>query len=104
MVDVLSRMMQKVAGVGLIKGLASDLVTRGVINLQYADDSILFLENDVAYARNLKYILTCFELMSGMRINYNKSELVPINIDNQEDINSFVGFLGVLWGLFPLNI
>jgi hypothetical protein len=90
--------------IGLIKGLASDLVTRGVINLQYADDSILFLENDVAYARNLKYILTCFELMSGIRINYNKSELVPINIDNQEDINSFVGFLGVLWGLFPLNI
>jgi hypothetical protein len=58
----------------------------------------------VAYARNVKYILTCFELMSGMRINYNKSELVPINIDNQEDINSFVEFLGVLWGLFPLNI
>jgi hypothetical protein len=71
--------------------------------LQYADDSILFLENDVSFAMSLKHILTCFELMSGMRINYSKSELVLINMDNQEDIDSFVEILGALWGLSPLN-
>jgi hypothetical protein len=101
-VDVLSRMMQKAPGVGLIKGLATDLVPGGVISLQCTYDSILFLENDVAYARNLKYILTCFELISGMRINYSRSELVPINIDNQEI--ALWKYLGALWGLSSLNI
>jgi hypothetical protein len=31
-------------------------------------------------AQNLKWLLTCFENMSGMRINYHKSDLMPINI------------------------
>jgi hypothetical protein len=44
----------------------------------------------VEYARNLKHILTCFELMSEMRINYCKSELVPINIDSQVEIDRLV--------------
>jgi hypothetical protein len=48
--------------VGLIRGLATDLVPGGggFTSLQYANDTILFLENDVAYAKNLKCILTCF--------------------------------------------
>jgi hypothetical protein len=41
-VDVLSRMLQKAAGAGLIQGLGNELVQGGVISLQYADDTILF--------------------------------------------------------------
>jgi hypothetical protein len=33
-------------------------------------------------ARNLKILLTCAEKMSGMRINYNKSDLLTINVDD----------------------
>jgi hypothetical protein len=44
----------------------------GVISLQYADDTILFVDKDITYVENLKRILTCFELMSGMRVNYLK--------------------------------
>jgi hypothetical protein len=57
----------------------------------------------VTYARNLKYILTCFGLMYGMRVNYSKSELVPINMDNQEDIDSFVEIFGCPVGAFPIK-
>jgi hypothetical protein len=70
--DVLTRMLKKAADGRLISGLGSDLVEGGVISLQYADDTILFVDNDPMYARNLKWILTCFEMMSGMRINYKK--------------------------------
>jgi hypothetical protein len=62
-VDVMSRMMQKATSEGLIRGLLSDLVPGGVINLQYADDTILFVDKEISYADNLKCILTCFELM-----------------------------------------
>ena len=43
-------------------------------------------------ALNLKWILTCFEKISIMRINYHKSARVPINIANEE--------LGVIWRFF----
>ena len=40
---------------------------------------VLFLENNIDFARNLKWLLSCFENMSGMRINYHKSDLMTIN-------------------------
>jgi hypothetical protein len=44
-------------------------------------------------ARNWKWLLTCFEQMSGMRINYHKSDLLPINMDVSE-VNLFAQFFG----------
>jgi hypothetical protein len=41
--------------------------------------------------------------MSYMRINYSKSELVHINIDTQEDIDSFVEIFGCPVGAFPIK-
>jgi hypothetical protein len=35
-------------------------------------------------ARNLKWLLTCFEQILGMRINYHKSDLLTINVDDVE--------------------
>jgi hypothetical protein len=53
----------------------------GVVCLEYADDMLLFLENNTKVATNLKWVLTCFEQISGMRINYHESELIAINFD-----------------------
>jgi hypothetical protein len=84
-VDVLSRVLQKAVGEKLITWLGEGLVEGGVISLQYADDTIIFVDKEEESGRNLKWILTCFEMMSGMRINYNKSEIVPINpLENEE--------------------
>jgi hypothetical protein len=74
-------MLQKATESGLIRGLGTELVRGGgCISLQYADGTILFLSNDVQKAENLKWILTYFELLLGMRMNYHKSEIVPINM------------------------
>jgi hypothetical protein len=53
----------------------------GVVCLEYADDTLLFFENNTKVATNLKWVLTCFEQISGMRINYHESELIAINLD-----------------------
>jgi hypothetical protein len=42
------------------------------------------LKNGIAMAQHLKWLLTCFEQMSGMRINYHKSDLMVINIPSDE--------------------
>jgi hypothetical protein len=77
-------MLIKGADVGLIRGLCSNLIPGGVISLQYADDTLLFLEKEERVAVDFKWILTCFEQLSGMRINYHNSELIGINLEENE--------------------
>ena len=60
---------------GQFEGLIPHLVDGGLSILQYADDTLLFLDNDLAKASNLKLLLLAFELVSGLKINYHKSEL-----------------------------
>jgi hypothetical protein len=35
-------------------------------------------------ANHIKWIMVCFEQISGMKINYNKNDLVPVNLDAEE--------------------
>jgi hypothetical protein len=101
-VDVITKMLYKVVASGLISGLYIDLYPGGVICLQYADDTILFVENKVEKATNLKGVLTCFEKVSGMKINYNKSELIPLALE-ADRINSFVEIFGCALVSFPIK-
>jgi hypothetical protein len=101
-VDVFTRMLIKAGDHSLIRGLCPEVRPGGVISLQYADDTILFVENNPETARNLKWVLTYFEQVSGMRINYNKSELIPINME-PEEIASFKTILGCVVGDFPIK-
>jgi hypothetical protein len=59
------------------------LVNGGVGILQYADDTVLCISHDPEKAVNLKLLLTIFELMSGLKINFLKSELFVIGGDRQ---------------------
>jgi hypothetical protein len=102
-VGVLSKMLQKAAEVDLIRGLGCDLIERGVISLQYADDTILFIDKDIRHAKNLKWILNFFEAMSGMRVNYHKSELIPINCLDEEERQQFSLVFRCPVGDFPIK-
>jgi hypothetical protein len=53
------------------------LIDGVVVILQYADDTIICLEHNFEKARNMKLLLyTMFEKMSGLKINFNKSEIL----------------------------
>jgi hypothetical protein len=43
--------------------------------LQYAYDTILLMEHDLEQAANMKLLLCAFEKLSGLKINFHKSEL-----------------------------
>jgi hypothetical protein len=49
--------------------------------LQYADDTLLFSSCKDHHLSNLKRILMLFERVSGMRVNFHKSECIPLNVD-----------------------
>jgi hypothetical protein len=78
--DVFTRLMGKTAIKGYLKCLMSRLYPEGVISLQYADDTLLFLENNIQGVSHLKLLMTFFEHLSSLRINYHKSDLTSINL------------------------
>lgn len=69
--DVFSKMLSKAVHHGLIAGLLPNDVPGGVVSLQYVNDTILFLDASLEHARNLKWVLACFEKLSGLKINFH---------------------------------
>ena len=57
MADIFTRMLIKAARSNLVSGLMPQVIEGGIISLQYADDTLLFLENDIEKANNLKWLL-----------------------------------------------
>lgn len=49
--------------------------------LQFADDTLLMGDGIWNYLRAIKVVLRAFELVSGLRINFNKSKLIGVNIN-----------------------
>jgi hypothetical protein len=66
----------------LIKGVMEQFRPGGIVSLQYADDTLLFSDCEPGYLRNLRIVLSLFENISGMRINFNKSEFIPLNLED----------------------
>jgi hypothetical protein len=71
-------------------GLATNLVDKGVAMLQYTDDNILLIQDDLHQARNLKLLLYIFESMSGLKINFEKIEVMLI-LDDEIKAHCFAG-------------
>lgn len=82
--DALSEMLTLAKEAGHLEGVVPNLVPGGLTHLQYADDMILFLQNTEENILTVKFLLYCFEAMSGMKINYQKSEVFVIGVDDAE--------------------
>jgi hypothetical protein len=73
--DVLGVMLNKAANRGHIKGVLDNLIPGGITHIQYADDTVIMVDGSDQSITNLKLILYCFEWMTGLKINYHKSEV-----------------------------
>jgi hypothetical protein len=76
MVDGLAAMLSRANSAGHIRGVVSHLIPGGVTHLQYADDTMILIEPTDLGIANLKTLLLCFENMSGLKINFDKSEVM----------------------------
>jgi hypothetical protein len=99
----MARMVRKAQNENLIMGLASNIILKGVVLLQYADDTIVCLQNNIDYARNMKLLLYFYEMMSGLKINFSKSEVITIHGDDQLDM-LYADLFNCQIGRFPLKI
>ncbi|XP_016178837.1 uncharacterized protein LOC107621322 [Arachis ipaensis] len=76
-----------IIGEAVRNGRISSLLVGGdnieLSHIQFANDTILFCPPEEESVKNYKRLLRCFELMSGLSINFDKSSLIPINCDQQ---------------------
>ena len=100
--DCLAKMIPNAQNNNLLVGLASDLIPNGVAVLQYADDTIICLEHDVDKAVNLKLLLYIFELMSGLKVNYQKSEIFTVGGD-ESTLKYYAELFNCDVGSFPIK-
>ena len=74
-VDMLTILINRAKEDRQLTGVVSHLVNGGLSILVYVDDTILFMEHDLEHAQNMKLLLYAFEQLSGLKINFHKSEL-----------------------------
>jgi hypothetical protein len=78
-------------------------------HLQYADDKVVMVECDKRSIANLKFLLYCFEWMSGLKINYHKSEVVCFGVDSVMEteianmLNCTKGVMAMKYLGFPIS-
>jgi hypothetical protein len=68
-------LINRAKGDGHLFRVISHLVDDGLLILQYADDTILFMKHNFEQAKNMKQLLSSFEPLSCVKINFYKSEI-----------------------------
>ena len=98
----------------LLQSIVNDLRRRGHLSLpipchdpdfpivQYADDTILIMPADVHQVLRLKEALQRFSQSTGLDINYNKSSMIPINLD-EVPMNHLATVFGCRVGKLPFT-
>jgi hypothetical protein len=87
---------------GQVEGLIPHLVEGGVSILQYAEDTIIFMQHGLEKALNMKLVLCIFEELSGLKINFHKSEVFCFGKAKQDE-QSYIYLFGCEAGSFPFR-
>jgi hypothetical protein len=82
--DLLQSIVNKARSLGLINVPIPVLYTDDFPILQYADDTQIIMEGCGRQLFVLKALLNTFAASTGLRVNFNKSMLVPINLTDEK--------------------
>src|SRR6266540_2718506 len=99
---MLSILIKRAKNQGQVGGVVPHLIDDGLSILQYADDTIVFMEHDLEKARNMKLLLCAFEQVSGLKINFHKSELFCFG-EARDSSQLYLDLFGCKQGNLPIN-
>lgn len=100
--DALAQILKTAVHNKNIEGLAGGWLKGGVVCLQYADDTLVFLKKEIEMIKRFKLIVICFELVSGLKINFDKSELFELG-EATDRFQNMVGIMGCRKGEMPFK-
>jgi hypothetical protein len=100
--DLLQSIINKAKDIGLLRlpihvGYTSDFPI-----IRYADDTLLIMEACSLQIFALKGILSSFATSTGLKVNYSKSEIYPINI-SQERLSHLASTFHCKAGTLPFT-
>jgi hypothetical protein len=102
MADSLAAILTCAKEAGYLQGVVPHLIPGGVTHLQYTDDTMVMIEPTQLGIANLKFLLLCFENMSGLKINFNKSEIIVTGVSDDDRIR-VEDALNCKLGSFPIR-
>lgn len=78
----LGGLVKKVVSIGRFKGFRVGFSDVVISHLQYADGTLLIREACHENLWVMKTVLRCFELVSGLKVNFFKSSLLGVNVSS----------------------
>ncbi|KAK3205479.1 hypothetical protein Dsin_019525 [Dipteronia sinensis] len=87
-VEGLSALFRKAEAMGLMRGAYFGEGAVHVSHLKFVDDTILFLQSNEEYLMITRRILRCYEVASGLRINFQKSCVVKVCKSKESEFSS----------------
>ena len=100
--DGLSRLMEKATETGFVKGCQVGRENVLISHLQFANDTLFFLEQGGSSFRNLLTVVGLFCSVSGLKINMAKSTLLEMGVD-EDSITSLAESVGCEVGAWPIT-
>lgn len=97
--QVMSLMIDKAATHKAITGFQVKSQGIAVTHLQFADDSLFFLDANIAKIQMLQDLLITFEVCSGLHVNFSKSAV--FSVGNQANIQELANVLKCKVGKLP---
>lgn len=79
--EALGRMIKKAVNVGMVEGFRVARNSLVISHLQYVDDTLIFCGVEEYQIRNVKDTILCFEVVSGLKVNFFKSELIGLQTE-----------------------
>ena len=78
--EALNTLLERAKQARLLTGFTIANSVHEVTHLQLADDTIIFCDASSDQLDNLKFLLQWFEMLSGLKFNYDKCELIGVRI------------------------
>eukprot|EP00268_Persea_americana_P005048 TRINITY_DN11696_c0_g1_i8.p1 TRINITY_DN11696_c0_g1~~TRINITY_DN11696_c0_g1_i8.p1 ORF type:complete len:234 (+),score=29.37 TRINITY_DN11696_c0_g1_i8:35-736(+) len=98
--EALGRIIKGAVGAGLFEGFRVARNFQAISHLQFADDTLIFCGENEDQIRNVKATLLCFEAVSGLKVNFLKSELIGIRTEKSK-LLQYAEILGCKVGDLP---
>jgi hypothetical protein len=71
-----------------------------ISHLLFADDTIVFCDAVPKQVMHIRKVLSCFEAVTGLKVNLNKSEMVPVGV--VDSMSSLANLLCCCIGALPM--
>jgi hypothetical protein len=80
--NLLQSIVNDAAQASSLKHLLGDSCGRDYPIVQYADDTLLIMPTEETQLFHLQFLLLDFARSTGLKVNFSKSSIVPINVDD----------------------